>query len=199
MKKIILIIIALIVVVIGIIIGVNELTKRTVHFILPEGKYTVDIYSGENKITNLSASGDVRLHDGIYAYRVIGDHYKDASSSFTVKAGENIITISPTYTDEYLTTLLDIERDPITTTISNTYKTPQDYNTVIKLRNLGEWAIAALTPTPVRGQLSDTFYSVLHKEDSVWKIIAPPQLTINAKAYPNIPKSILYDIYSVSL
>lgn len=200
MKKIIFIILGALILVIGIVVLINYITQRPVSVTLKGSGYSVDILNSDRKVTTLTGSGEVRLHDGNYIYKVVGDGYSNESVAFTVTKDADPITVDPPYSTEKLASLLDTQRQAITDTLSLTYAGIFDsfeyYQ--LDLHDKGEWAAGILRQIVDRRDSPDYYRFVAKKDGTSWKVVVPPQIAIQKSGYPDVPEEILYSLYSES-
>lgn len=200
MKRLIIISTITLVVIIGGIVLVNYLNQRTISVTLPGSGYSVDILNSDKKVTSLASSGDVRLADGEYVYKVVGDGYASDPVAFTVTREAEPVTVEARYSSEKLDALLESERGSITNALVARY--PDIFSNFsfyqLKLYDQGEWAAGILNQIVDRRDSPDYYRFVAHKVSGVWVIAVPPQIAIERSAYPEVPADIVYSLYTDS-
>ena len=197
-KTLIIISVLLFTIVIGLAVAWEAFSYKTVQFELNSKDYSVDIVTPEGKkVESISQTAEVKLKEGDYNYKVIGEKFSDKGIKFTVKGNDTFVEVDPPYSDEYLSDLLKEERSDIEAIIKSTYKGQPTYSIqTIKLYQRGEWAAGTLQTTTDPRQIPDNYRVVLQKVNDIWTIIVPPQIAINKAEHKNVPESILYALYS---
>jgi hypothetical protein len=207
MKKQLIILISLLAgltLIIGIV--VYYLSFRTVTVTLKSPDMTGVIYRYDDKdksseVAKINASQSIKLQEGHYGYSANNTKYDNAPTLFTVGKNESTVTIDPSYSRQYLSTLLETELVSINTVITNTYGSLlTNYDVQAgSLYKKGEWYGAAIAEhiTP-DGNYGDVYRVVLHKIDSEWKIEAKPSLVLTKHDNPTIPKDIIGDINNLT-
>lgn len=200
MKKLIIIGVISLVAVIGGIVLVNYLNQRTISVTLPGSGYSVDILNSDKKIATLDSSRDVRLADGEYVYKVVGDGYASDPVAFTVTREAEPVTVEARYSSEKLDALLESERESIANALIARY--PDIFSEFsfyqLKLYDQGEWAAGILNQIVDRRDSPDYYRFVAYKASGAWVIAVPPQIAIERSAYPDVPADILYSLYTES-
>lgn len=194
-----LIIIGIIIVagIVGISVLFWNLQFKSVAFELKGNSYSVNLFNDEEaQVNSLSTSTTVRLAEGSYTYKVMGDGFGDASVAFEVTGNDTKVNVSPVYSSEKLNELLREEQASIESTIKVRHPDVTYRVTELALYEQGEWASAILTPIVDPRQQPDRYRTVLLKEDNQWKIVAPAQITLTKAQYPTIPDSVIYRLYT---
>ena len=197
-NKIIFILISITIVIAGTIALVEFSSYRDVAVALEDSGYSVDIYHDDTKTNSVSNTSTIRLKEGIYTYKVIGDKYSNVASKFTVSSNGANLSIAPSYSDTYLNEALQTEQPAIQQLIATKYPFTTDLYTLsdLKLHKKGEWASGQLITNVDRRGDPDYYRFVLHKEATVWNFAVTPQLAINKSSYKNVPEDILYGLYT---
>lgn len=198
-------------VILGFIFGIkpvmNYLSGRPVTFKLPQNVSSIVITNSDttNSCSNdcpdvikesLQKSGQVRLLDGLYSVTPSGNNINTERIYITVNKDATTFTISPSYSEEYLKTVLLSETTFIQSALRAVYPniSEQYYVSDGKLYAQGDWYITSLMPLS-NGSV-DVYYVILHKTDGVWKIAAKPSLYFTYAEYPSILKNVLYQANS---
>ncbi len=200
MKKIIIftVIFVLLAAMIGIAWEVFSYKKVSVE-LQGEG-YTVEVLNNDKKkVASIDETGEIKLKEGSYNYKIVGENYSTTEETFTVLKDGAQLTINPSYSKEYLNDLLDNENQAI----SNALTASMPFGTTYTLLNLqlykkGEWAAGTISPITDPRQVPDIYRFVLQKDNGTWKVIISPQIAINKANYPEVPVEILYGLYSES-
>jgi hypothetical protein len=149
-------------------------------------------------VTNIARSGQtVRLPKGPYfiSYKGSGDY---ASGDISTNLGDikKTITISPTYSQSKLSSMLDNEYSAIKLVLVNKYKNLNLYDVQKgKLYKQGEWYGTKLIYKGSDAFNSDTLRVVLHKVNGSWVVASdPPSISLSSILYPDIPTDVLSDV-----
>ena len=195
-------ILTIVMVVSGIIIGL-QLSNRTLSMKLSGSNYTVTLYDGTKEankpITTIEASQELTVKNGYYCYVVDGENYSDEEMCFSVYNANKEVTITPTYSSEYLASLLSTERNSINSTIQRQYGSILNSyeNKTGKLIGDGSWYIGILQEKIVNpGELFDTYVYILKKSNTTWAIAAKPSLVISGVEFNTIPKNVVNEANS---
>ena len=198
MKKIIIAVIVFVLIIVGVTVLVDYLKYKSVDFTLNDGTYTVEVYneSSSNPVLKVDKSSTQRLIPGEYYYAVIGENLSDETVAFTVGSDDNNVTVTPAFSEDYLSVLAEKEIDAISSLVANTYPLIINRYEIEKpkLYEKGEWAAGYLVQNVDRRQSPDVYRYIMQKVDSRWVFVAKPQLSIYAKDYPEIPVDIIDSI-----
>lgn len=202
-KKIILIVILLAVIGTGIFIASEMLSYKHVEFAFKDGTYDVEVFQGDNNnsIARFSSTKTLSLKPGTYSYKVLGDGdmYSDTPISFEVSDtnDKQIITVTPWYSDSYLSKQLQEQHDAITHIITNTFAPLNILYTIesLSLDQTTKWAYGTLAVKGNPKDLPDFYRFVLHKKNNNWEVVVPPQIVIQRSAYPTVPEAVLNALY----
>lgn len=183
---------------VGLLIAWEAFSYKTVRFELKNTDYTLDIVNKEDKkVSEVSDTGEIKLKEGEYRYKVIGDRYSNTGVDFTVKDNTTVIKVNPAYSTKYLEELLTAEHSSIEAVLSDKYAGTINYTIrSLNLYQRGEWAAGTLTLATNPRQLPDTYRFVLQKVNKSWILIVPPQIAISKAEYKNVPNSVLDSLYS---
>lgn len=196
MKKIILFSLIGILLVTGAFIAIDYLNKKVVSFNFDNTDYSIDILDkSENKIAQIGKSGDLRLANGDYSYRVIGDGLDRNAVAFTVKDKPLKVTVTSELSDQKRKEILSQQEPNIELVINTNYSGKAGFTIDnISLHERGDWASASLI-VDIPQQAPDTYRVVLHRENDLWKVKVPPTIAINKSQYKDVPEAILYSLY----
>lgn len=141
----------------------------------------------------------VRLKKGKYTVQNIGENIAKNTQSITIDSDTDIINVPFSYTDRYLATLYDTEREDIYATLIEAY--PQLTTTYDirhdQLYRKGDVFAATLTAKNQDDDNADTLRLLMQKKSGNWMIRStPPQPILSAPVYSDIPRSILLKINS---
>jgi hypothetical protein len=199
MKRVILLFLALTITVTGIGIAYWYFQNKPVAFTLEQSGYRVEIYGEkENRLSTLTSSDTVRLTEGSYSYKIIGDNYDPEAVAFDVKGSTTNITVTPKRSQAYLDSQLSSERSVITASLQQAFPSISYTFTTLKLYEQGQWAAGTLQLVGNPRQLPDTYRFILEKVGSNWTVRVSPRIVITVSDFPNIPKSIIFDLYSAN-
>lgn len=213
-RKLILIVILILVITIPAIIYVNYLNsiqKVTVTF---DRTYIekVDIYNGDvtSGISGVLGSFNqtvengkaITIKKGTYTLKPIGKNIKDTTVKLVV--GDTPVTqnVTADYSEKYLASLLPAELPLILASLDrdspdlkNLYSLNEG-----KLYGHGEWFGSTLNYTGTESLRRDNLRFVMKKVDNNWILITnPPQITLSAKDYPQIPHDVLSKVNYIDL
>ena len=194
MKKIIIACIILILIPIGIYVVAENSKNKDVTFTLNDTGYTVAVFNdSDKKVLDLKASSKERLKEGVYHYQVNGKTFSDASIDFTVTNKDNLVTITPSYSEGYLNDLALDATPEIRSLIQATYPITVGGYLIQKptLFQKGDWAAGYIVEDVDPRQAPDVYRYIAQKVNGKWAIIVKPQLTINARDYPKVPVTII--------
>jgi hypothetical protein len=184
------------IVLIGTIVMLADfLSYRTVTFSLQGDGYEVRVLSDDDSIGTLSESGSVRVKDGEYSYRVIGDTYDDTPTPFSVEGEAVEISLNPTYSDSHLATLLISESPTIRALLATTYNSRPFTIGSLRLYDKGTWAGGVLEISENERAAPISYRYVVEKYDGTWRIVVPAQIVVNKDEYPDVPDSVIYSLY----
>jgi hypothetical protein len=202
MNKKIVLLIAIMVIVLLAGVGFLSYTQslKTVTFTIKN--VTVGIYKATNtkanaKVTSLSKSGTIKLQQGNYvAIPNPGTHYDTTPIGFTVTGNDTSVTVDPSYSNDYLNTLLSTELSAINEAITTTYPIVlSDFTlTVGHLYKQGQWYATTLPQVSNGGEQGDVYRTVLEKEGGTWKVVATPAIVLSTNENKAVPIAILKDI-----
>lgn len=199
MKHIILAVAALFLVIIGVSVGLWFIQNKPVQFTLNGSGYTVEILNDKEKtVQTLTSSKTIRLSEGAYLYKVVGNDYDNSANKFTVKGGDTTVSVTPKRSVSYLTQLLDKERGAIETTLKNTTPTVTYTVSSLSLYEQGEWAAGQLQLSGNPRQLRDTYRFILKKEGESWTVVVSPRIVVEVSEFSSVPKDIIYSLYSAN-
>lgn len=148
---------------------------------------------------SLTNSGELRLLDGEYYVIPTGDNLDTAAIPIIVSKETAAFEINPDYSQEYLASLLRSELATIQQVLTSSFPVIANRYLILdgSLYQQGNWYATALTPIGIDD--SDVYYTVLHKVDGKWQVVARPSLYLAYADYPTIPTTILYDINTGNL
>jgi hypothetical protein len=200
MSKKLLITIAAVVIIAG-IFGINSLSLKNVSLDFKRDGFSATILNDKGKVVKEVPAGtgekSVKLKKGSYGVVPKGTNIDDRALPLTVTASGGSIEVDPGYSKEHLQDLLKEEDAAIKSLLATTYPGVIDSFTVNpgELYFYGEWyATTLVQQSPGPGSNGDVYRTVLHKENGVWRIAAPPALILSTKEYPSIPRIVLNTI-----
>lgn len=135
-----------------------------------------------------------KLRQGTYQIIPSGNNISANPIPLIVTESGASVDIDPSYSGEYLETLLNDEIESINSLLVSTYPDVISNFTIKRgtLHKHGEWYTTTLIQDWFEPSVpGDVYRTVLHKEDGAWKIIAPPAIVLSAKEHPSIPREIL--------
>lgn len=172
----------------------EDVTEATLYKVNPEEGHDHEIKGDpQQKITK---SGELSLQNGAYYIIPEGEKISKEEITFTVDNGPLSVDVRPSYSDEYLISLLNSEQAAITQVITDKFPSNMA-NYVIKegaLYKKGEWYGALLMSNASNPDLrsqSDYYRIILHKENGVWSVVQTPQLVLSAAEFKDVPADIL--------
>ena len=173
---------------------------RTVAFnFVPGDLEGITVYNrDENEVGKLQENGSLRLQNGEYTYRPLGEMWSTDPVGFTVDSDEEI-SVNPSYSDDHRYEILRRENPAIVGVINNTFgDTMRDFTIETgTIYQQGDWYATLLSQDSLPGgQDGDIYRIVLHKVDGTWQIAAGPEIVLGAPVYPDVPYEILKDINS---
>lgn len=199
MKRIILVVAALFLVIIGMSVGLWFIQNKPVQFTLNGSGYTVEILNDRDKtLQPLTSSRTIRLSEGKYSYKVIGNDYDNSANQFTVKGSDTTVSVTPKRSVSYLTQLLDTERGAIETALKNNTPTVTYTVSSLSLYEQGEWAAGRLQLSGNPRQLRDTYRFILKKQGESWTVVVSPRIVVEVSEFSSVPKDIIYSLYSAN-
>ncbi len=200
MKKTIIIgVISLLVIIAGIITIIELSSYRTVNVSVKGEGYSVEILNNEDAVINtLTETGSLRLKEGSYGYKTIGEQYSDTVTYFTVDRNNTSILIDPSYSDEYFERVLQEESPQIQQIITTSYPFVNGSYIInnLTLHKKGEWLTGELITVVDRRDDPDIYRFVMKKENNVWNFIVSPRIAIDKNSAASVPEDILYSLYS---
>lgn len=150
---------------------------------------------------NVAIDTDIRLKKNIYRINFVGEGFKDQNIEVELFETNKVIDITPSFTDDKLSEILNAERNNIISEINQKVPLTQSNFIVtdLKLYYLGEWASAKIhipqTPEEERENYIDVYRAVLKKDKDTWKLLTdPPELIISIIKYPSIPRDLLIEL-----
>lgn len=149
-----------------------------------------------NPVTTVTQNSTVKLSPGSYVGVINEPAYQEQELEFRVEQETEVI-IPVNLSESTLNKQLEQERPAIIASINSGTIVPSDY--LIgpgKLIKNGDWYVTTITrDTSVssdRIEFEDTYRVVVQKSNGKWTLVTPkPELLLNTKKNPNIPKEIL--------
>ena len=139
-----------------------------------------------------ASSSKTRLRWGDYTVVARGNNISDKPLSFSVPSEKPVI-VDPDFSESYLASLLDKERDSIHQVIKNNY--PQVDNFAYReefLLKKGEWFGGVLVQRNTEQvDVADEYKVIVRKVDGNWVVQTKPSLVLSYSDYPDIPKDII--------
>ena len=198
-KSKIVLLIVITIAIIASIVAAQQLNKHSIT-INPSGSdIPTTLYegssNGEKQIAQFSTKSTLSLQDGYYCLVANDKKYSAAEQCFTVYKKDKTIDFKPSYSGEYLASLLtEAEQAAITSSLQARYSQPlTGFNTTNgALVDDGTWFVGSLTQkTAQPSEQGDVYKYILHKTDGTWQVTAKPQLVISSSEHPDIPKLIV--------
>lgn len=203
-KKLLVIVISLIIVLtggLGLYAFLNSF--KEVSFDIINGINVTLTHSSKDSKTKIidrfNSSKVLSLQAGKYCINPSGDNIDSSSICFEVKNKPMTIKVDPSYSEEYLSTILTNELPTLSSLINTTYAPiigGYDIDSG-KLYSKGEWYATTLTEKVAPSDRGDIYRLIAHKENGTWKITAFPQITISRLDYPGIPVNIIRDVNKI--
>jgi hypothetical protein len=121
-----------------------------------------------------------------------------SSGVYDIKLSDKPVSIklSPGYSEAKLNSILDSEKETITSTIKGEYKNINLYTiSPGSLYDRGQWYATTLVYGGDDDFNADTLRIVLKKESGIWNIVTnPPSIIVSKNLYKNIPNEVIEDI-----
>lgn len=145
------------------------------------------------KVKTLSKSTAISLGKGNYCARPVDDKYSDKPECVIVDNKDAVLNISPDYSTDYLSTLLETEFVNIHAIIIAKYSPLIDNYSLAKgqLFKKGDWYGTTLSEVTGPSRLGDNYRIILKKINGIWTVAAKPQLVFSRYDYKDIPIEIL--------
>jgi hypothetical protein len=178
----------------------DQVQYRSVAFDLKGDGYTVEVYKQDSAdaISRVTKTSNQRFKEGEYYYKVVGDKLDDRKVTFTITTSGKDITVDPDYSPDYLARLASEAETDIQAILRNKYGSILDNydSSTFRLYKKGEWGGGYLVQIVDPRQAPDIYRYVVHKQGDTWSLTAPPELSIGASKYPDIPIDVLRAINS---
>ncbi len=146
-------------------------------------------------VAELHASGETVKLDKDVSYLLSykgAEGYADGEEVVKIN-GDKTVRLNPSYSDEKLNSMLQMETPAIQTVLRQQYPKIGLYSIQPgKLYKWGEWYGTTLVYTGPYTPSRDTLRLVMKKENGTWKVMTdPPYISLSRFAYPNVPVEIL--------
>lgn len=198
-------IIAFVVTVVGLsaIIGITMylLSFHNVTFTITNKDLKVVIYSFDDtekkqKLAEAGSGETLRLREGKYAAFPMSDEYDKSPTVFSLEKSDLPLSITASYSQDRLKTLLSEEQSTINSVINTKYTSNIKSFTLEngKLYNEGQWYATTLVQVPAdRRENGDIYHIIMLKKDDIWTIINKPSLVLTTAEFKDVPLAILQD------
>lgn len=213
-RKVIIAVILFLIIAIPVVIYVNYLNsiqKVTITFDTAYIK-KVDIHNGDATTGTSGVLGSlnqtvengkqITVKKGTYTLKPVGDNLKETTMKLVV--GDTPVTqnVTADYSEKYLASVLPAELPLILASLDrdspdlkNLYSLNEG-----KLYGHGEWFGSTLNYIGTESLRRDNLRFVMKKVDNNWILITnPPQITLSAKQYPQIPHDVLSKVNYIDL
>jgi|GEM_PF-768140 len=208
MKKLIILSIIALIIIIAAAFGINYyLSFKKVTFTLSSSELTADIYkegadtesgpTGQKKLAAIHGpSATISLQAGAYYVVPTSTNYSASHITFTVADKDLAVTVSPPYTDAYLSSLLTSKLTTIRSVLLSKYPQLKNftYSNTGKLYLDGTWYGTTMVQNAQPGNNGDTYRTVLRYQNNTWAIVAAPALILTTADNPSIPTTIIHDL-----
>ncbi|HEX5456200.1 MAG TPA: hypothetical protein VFW77_02430 [Candidatus Saccharimonadales bacterium] len=163
----------------------------------------LDDTRNEKPVKIINGSGqEIKLKKGSYILQYDAKtNYRDYFVNINLTDKHQVVNLSPEYSDEYLSSLLDGELTSIKTAILTEYPKVKRLYEIQRgrLYKKGDWYGTTLT---YKGSFeganlfrTDTLRVVLEKKDGKWTVRTnPPNILLSKYDYPDIPIDILRNV-----
>lgn len=199
-------------IVLGLIIGAGYgvayyLSFKKVGITIDKPNITADIYQGATdsesgptgvKTVTIHGSTTLSLQPGAYTVVIINSkNIAPTYLTFTVAGKDMSVDVNPSYSTEYLASLLPSRQAAINSTLMAKY--PQLSNFTINkgaLYDDGTWYGTTLIQSAQAGNNGDVYRTILHFVNNTWTIVAAPALVLSTSDNKSVPLTILQDLDS---
>lgn len=193
--------------IIGVVYFFKEYKKVTFAIDYPGATATLTESNRPDKvIATVNDNSSVWLRKQMYDVLFLDDKLDNSPVSITVDDAVSTITLSPSLSDDTLSTMLESEQQAINAKVQSITTATSNYDfDEGTLYHRGEWYSTTIrsyqssSDDPEIGNPDnvDTYYIVLKKVDNEWAVVAGPSLIITKLDNPLVPFYIINAINPV--
>lgn len=143
----------------------------------------------------------VKLRNGSYTYRMIGDNISNITRSFTIDSADSIITVSAVYTSEYLDKLAADIQPTIEAKLEKAYGTAMKHYVVndIVVFDDAKWGGVVLAPSDMDPSNPSGLYRLLIEyKDETWQLNGAPHIALTKYTNQNVSVDTLSKVNSLT-
>lgn len=196
MKKLIIIPVLILIAIIAATLGIKYATSfHKVSISLGDKVTEVAVYNvlSEDKIKDISQSGDISLQNGDYYLVPSGENIDTTRLTFVIDNTPKSVSANPGYSKEYLQSELVKQLSEITKVVQNSSplmgKYQLDQPTLYKDV---DWFGSLVVRRNIDPQDEPDYYRVVaHKVGGTWKVIGAPELVLTKEKFNTVPTEVL--------